>query len=1778
MGDILEIIETWRQKLLDLSKRNRLINCRLGRNGAIVLDHPQFESLWRLLVSHNQTLIFAWRRDLVPSPLKDNESDEDGSSENPSASDTNSDGDDVVQAPETITLEQCLASECLEEKHVLTSLPDKALARRLQRLALYDQTSQSEQGVNTLYVAFGLLRWYESQDSNEPIQSPIVLVPVTLTRPSLDSNWELQLADEEAVSNYCLSQLLEENFGLKIPEMPSDLFDDDRRLQAHLESIRNAIKSHPRWEVREDVILGTFTFQKIAMWTDLGMNGKRIGDHPICRALAERRLYQPKSIPSVPTARELDDKVWPENCFHILDADSSQHEAIEAVKHGLSLVLDGPPGTGKSQTISNLIAEFIAQGKTVLFVSEKAAALEVVKQRLDDAELGDFCLECHSHKANKRQVIEELGRCLTLHPERYESEQRQLDELKRIREQLNAYVRSLHAPVGALGLTPFQVHGRLAALKPDAVTRCPVSAPLDMTAAALDQRLECIRSLTQAKPVIDAEGRHPWRGCTAKAYSLVLDDDIRHHFAHLARLLPDYLYAFGGLRKLGLVTDSPSLPDLEKAYQLAREASTYPLVPKTWFSGDAVQTASQYIELYRLSQQYAEIQAELTAFKDGAIEENWCDPALRLTLTKRPLSELPRQPATTVRRELTRLQAMRPLLEELLSRITELSRVLDRAAEALKSPKMLALSVGQLPKIVRCLRLIGDLGRAAESWFEPLRRQELLEIVERGGQEASTLANERQDLAARFTTSALDDEVLTLLRESTRYRQFLKRMLPGWRRHRRAIQSLYLADPPRSARELLQDAARLLAYHERKQRLQQLGLANRNELQATSQGSVDWAGVRQSLEIVNQLQNTARLSAELIRELCEQGVDQEQIRDLATTLSRQLEEFVNHYMAFRACCDLREQPEIPENLGRLQEWLQELHSDVSQQLQDLAIVAELLEPNADIRLADCVQYAEKCEALADLRQRIRDIYNGLDDGLFDEARPELTDWTSVLKPAEWVLRFMKQYDSNPPKPLIAAATDEKVRGEICEILEKIDNFDRGTLRRHWEFIQELFPMDRSVSTGIVLETCDVNSLVKWLQERTSDVASLNDWITYQRIRSEIENLDLMPLLEEIERGAVPIEKAADAFLARFYRMWLDEVYKRDAVLAGFRVQEHERLIARFQELDEAHIHNGYRRIRARQLRSGYGFNEVSLTAPASSELGVLQREVNKRRRHLPLRQLFQRIPSLLLKLKPCIMMSPLAVSTYLDSPDIHFDLVIFDEASQVRPHDAICAIYRGDQLVVAGDQKQLPPTNFFELQDDTFSDDDDEEPTDGMTDFESILDVCATIGLPRKRLRWHYRSRRESLIAFSNEHFYGRELITFPSILDVAGQSAVSLEYVPNGRWRSGTSGGYNTQEALRTADLVMMHARNDPQRSLGVITMNQRQQVLVLEEIEKRRRAHPELEEFFDPDRKEPFFVKNLENVQGDERDVIFLSVGYAPDQNGSFAMRFGPLNTEGGERRLNVAVSRAKYAIRLISSIRSHDIDVGRTKGNGPRLLKAYLDFAERGIEALATVTTEDGREADSPFEIEVARALREAGLDVRTQIGCGGFRIDLAIVDPQRPGRYVLGVECDGATYHSSVTARDRDRLRQEVLEGLGWRICRIWSTDWIRDPRRQVERVLQEYEKALKQPIEVLPRIQKQPRRQRDRSAQTIAPNGVPQYSYNNIHDVSAELILQLVSCILEVHGATSEDDLIVTVARHLGFARTGARIKERLARTIREMEEVGMIQRGDAARLRLVQRF
>ncbi len=521
-----------------------------------------------------------------------------------------------------------------------------------------------------------------------------------------------------------------------------------------------------------------------------------------------------------------------------------------------------------------------------------------------------------------------------------------------------------------------------------------------------------------------------------------------------------------------------------------------------------------------------------------------------------------------------------------------------------------------------------------------------------------------------------------------------------------------------------------------------------------------------------------------------------------------------------------------------------------------------------------------------------------------------------------------------------------------------------------------------------------------------------------------------------------------AFDGAYAEVLRDVLFAQWPELKGFDGDGHNRLIRRFRDLDVARIMLAKMQIAAQHS------DARPKAAGGIGPLGVLNGELAKKRAHLPLRQLLKRAGPAIQGLKPVFMMSPLSVAQFLEPGALTFDLLVMDEASQIEPVDALGAIARVRQIVVVGDERQLPPTAFFKSLTGEAEVEDDDQATLSASDTESILDLCLAKGAPYRMLNWHYRSKHQSLIAVSNREFYDNKLFIVPSPYDAASGMGLKFHRLDNAPYDRGDT-RTNPEEARIVAEAVIDHARRVPAQSLGVAAFSVSQRQAILHEVERLRRAHPDAEAFFADDKPEPFFVKNLENIQGDERDVIFISIGYGLTEDGRLAHNFGPLSAAGGERRLNVLISRAKTRCEVFCNFAGADIDPERSAARGVAALKLFLTFAETGRFDTAA---DDARAEAAVLEADVARALRAEGYDVKTRIGMSGFRVDVAVVDSKRPGRFVLGIDCDGAQYRDARTARDRERLRRQVLEAHGWTIHRLWSADWYLRPNEELARII------------------------------------------------------------------------------------------------------------------------
>lgn len=692
-----------------------------------------------------------------------------------------------------------------------------------------------------------------------------------------------------------------------------------------------------------------------------------------------------------------------------------------------------------------------------------------------------------------------------------------------------------------------------------------------------------------------------------------------------------------------------------------------------------------------------------------------------------------------------------------------------------------------------------------------------------------------------------------------------------------------------------------------------------------------------------------------------------------------------------------------------------------------------------------------------------------------------SNWEALTGIVEWVDRFRPLLDNAPGANLdaklgtraawIRLATEGRslfVPGSpgTTGALAFREALAAASSRR--ASLKSLLHLNERLAWGGVIEAGFLRRVAKALDDLRENLPRLRGWSHYQSARRSACELRLGRLVKALETGAVGFHDLVTTFELSFADWWARTVLKSVPLLAGFIGERHDLMVREFREQDARIAELTKKEIFA---RIAGGLPRMSIAkSPASSEAGMLQRFTQGGRKSI--RRIFRECPNALAKYKPCVLMSPLSVAQFIGADFPKFDVVVFDEASQMPTYEAVGAIARGNQLIVVGDSRQLPPTTFFERQkgDEEFTDDDLPE------ELESILEEAEAAGIRRLRLDWHYRSRHESLIAFSNRQYYENRLHTFPSAVAVHPALGVHWRPIPNGVYDYGKSRTNRPEAEAVVAEIVRRLTDSQEQgRSLGVVTFSMTQQRLVEDLLDHARGEHPEIETYFTAV-DEPVFVKNLETVQGDERDVILFSICYGPDAAGVIRMNFGPLNNKGGERRLNVAITRARRQLLVFSTIRPEQIDLSRTSAIGVHHLRTFLDYARRGPVALVQEVSQAGGEVESPLEQVVKDELTRRGHLVDCQVGCSGYRIDLAIRDSEAPGRYILGIECDGANYHSAKSARDRDRIRQAVLEGLGWRLHRVWSTDWwLQRPKEiaKLEEAIQRAQNASAEPPDIEP---------------------------------------------------------------------------------------------------------
>lgn len=815
------------------------------------------------------------------------------------------------------------------------------------------------------------------------------------------------------------------------------------------------------------------------------------------------------------------------------------------------------------------------------------------------------------------------------------------------------------------------------------------------------------------------------------------------------------------------------------------------------------------------------------------------------------------------------------------------------------------------------------------------------------------------------------------------------------------------------------------------------------------------------------------------------------------------------------------------------------------------------------------------EYRAGVRQVERDAPLGM-EVLGRAWRAEETDVDSALPALRWIVRQAEALGST--STLLQVVEGMPPASDLEAIAENLRNAVEAWMRV-WGRIATLVDPDPLVAFGSSdIEDVGLAGLRARLVSWRTKPDSIEGWVRLGAAARYVSELGLDEIRHRIADGRLRPDGALPALqFVRAEAVW-NRMRRGEPLLESIDGEDRTRKIEEFREFDKRLQGLAAQEIAVRHYRS--------LPTGSAGQVGIVRGEIAKKIRHMRIRRLLDKAGDAVQAIKPVFLMSPLSVAQYLKTDGLKFDTLLIDEASQVRPADAMGAIQRCRQIVVVGDQKQMPPTSFFDRAVGADGEPDDLDDLDEIQaaqvgDMESILSLCASRSMAGGMLSWHYRSQHPSLIQVSNHEFYDSKLICPPSPDQHGAASGLSLVLV-DGEYQRG-KGRNNPKEAQAVCEQVLAHAREHPDQTLGVVALSIRQRDTIRDKLEFMRAENPELEAFCKQGRDEEFFVKNLENVQGDERDVIFISIGYGKDSGGYMSQHFGPVSGDGGERRLNVLFTRSRRQCRVFSSIRHSDIRVDATKHAGPRVLKKFLKYAETGELDVPVLT---GADMDSPFEEAVAKALQGHGFKVAAQVGSSGFKIDLAVYDPDHEGRFLLAVECDGARYHSSSWARERDRLRQAVLEGKGWRFHRIWSTDWFYNRDGEVTKLLDAIERArlghhtepkpgMTSPRPVVERALPVEVEPPQPTPYVEASFAIPESRFTPLHEAHIGLVARYVADIVTTEGPVHLDEVTRRLARLWGYRRIGSRIQSAVGAAASRAVSRGLVRYLDGSTRRFL---
>ncbi len=1447
--------QIWERKLLDLSLRNTLVSFRVTRT-TIQLMVNQLSELEDALASGQEFQVMAKPKEW-DNTLRDSK---------------------IYSTENQTTLLESIAKTEFENKRIRTFIEENEVEYAITNLYRQARISLEENGTNTLYLALGFLKWYESNVSEKERYAPIVLIPIDIVRKSAQKGYVIRIRDEEPQMNITLLEMLRQDFGLTIgglDPLPTD--DSGINLKTVFNTIRQAIMGKSRWDVEELAFIGLFSFSQFIMWNDICNRSEDLKKNKIVASLLSGKMeWEPNEEFQAPDT--LDDIFTPLDVAVPISADSTQLSAICEAGKGNSFVLHGPPGTGKSQTITNIIANALFQGKSVLFIAEKMAALSVVQKRLESIGLAPFCLELHSNKAKKKDVLEQLEEALEIgkikSPQEYEEKANRIYDL---RKKLNIVVKAIHKKQG-FGFSLYEAITCFEQYKDYA--DCIKFTQDQIKALTPQKYMQWIDLLGQLK-VVGKECGSAYNNPLYELANCTYSQDTK---GEIEDRIKDYVAAINNLHielsKLGNILDLKNI-------------------------GTYTQT-SAVIKLIKQLENIAYIPAKLFESQELSLLK---DKVTQVCEAGQKRDELERQLTSVFSEEILKFDDVAALKQWQLA----------------ESSWLLAKSLGK-NKVIKSLK-------------------ELAKNV------------------AQFNK----DQAVFYINLVTEYKANGKIVCEN----NEMFNNLF-------------------------------GLIWNN-------GKADW-------KVVSETYNQAVELNVVLSQISNSSADKQAVR---TKLANEV------------LCDLVGFKQ--QNEGVL--------AAIVGQMDRIVVIEHIL-----FQLA------------------------GIDFSKFKDSE----QWLATI-------------------------------GEKAKL---------------------------------------------WLE----NLDGLRNWCSYLKVKATVEEMGLSNIICAYENGLMTEEDILPVFYRGVSLACANYVVDGEPCLSDFNgaifednIEKYKQTCMDFESLTKDEL---IARLAAKIPATSANFAN-------SSEIGILQKAIRSGGRTLSIRKLFDSIPNLLRKLCPCMLMSPISVAQYIDPKYPQFDLVVFDEASQLPTCEAVGAIARGNNVIIVGDPKQLPPTNFFSI------DRVDEDNYD-KEDLESILDDCLALSMPQKHLLWHYRSKHESLIAFSNMQYYDNKLFTFPSPNDLVS----SVKFIPIDGYYDRGKTKQNRAEA-ESVIAEILRRLSDPvlsKQSIGVVTFSSVQQNLIDDLLLEAFAKNPELEEISNQ-LYEPIFIKNLENVQGDERDTILFSVGYGPDSTGKTALNFGPINRDGGWRRLNVAVSRARREMMVFSTLKPEQIDLSKTRSEGVAGLKAFLEFADRGKSALPTKLLNITPDRDIVEKI-IAEKIRKLGYEVNTNIGCSEYKIDIGIIHPNRKGEYILGIMFDGKKYHAANTARDRNILQISVLKSLGWNIHRLWILDWwenqdkeLEKIRARVEEILENAEKGIDAQLIDVPSNQNYNYKRLETDSENLVLKENNKYKVCALEAVNGEaegfyslknnrLLLSQIEQVLNIEAPISKNLLCKRILNAWGITRLGARLDAR----------------------------